>query len=104
MEEKKYPIGGFAPGFYSNTCVDCDKEFTGDKLARQCEPCAIAMIKYHNEFYKTPKSVEILNQLVAYELKWVCVNGHTNFKIVIGDSDEHDICLTCGKHHQIKFK
>jgi len=42
MTEKKYPIGGFAPGNYMNTCVTCKKEFMGDKLARQCELCATA--------------------------------------------------------------
>jgi reverse gyrase len=37
----KYPIGGFAPGNYSGMCVNCEEEFIGDKLACQCEPCAI---------------------------------------------------------------
>jgi hypothetical protein len=39
--EKKYPIGGYAPGNYQCTCATCDKEFQGDKQAVQCEPCAI---------------------------------------------------------------
>lgn len=37
---KEYPINGFAPGFYSCKCVDCKKQFMGDKRAVQCEPCA----------------------------------------------------------------
>lgn len=37
----KYPIGGYAPGHYTNKCVNCKEDFMGDKLARQCEPCAI---------------------------------------------------------------
>lgn len=45
VNEKKYPIGGFAPGNYTNTCATCNNEFIGDKLARQCEPCAIKMTK-----------------------------------------------------------
>jgi hypothetical protein len=42
-EPKQYPIGGYAPGYYTNKCVICKEEFMGDKLARQCEPCAIKM-------------------------------------------------------------
>lgn len=45
QEESKYPIGGYAPGFYSCKCFTCKKEFTGDKRAVQCEPCAIKMIQ-----------------------------------------------------------
>lgn len=41
MEDKKYPIGGFAPGNYHNKCVSCGNIFTGDKRAFECEPCAI---------------------------------------------------------------
>lgn len=44
-EPKQYPIGGYAPGFYSCTCVNCKTKFQGDKRAVQCEPCAIKMIK-----------------------------------------------------------
>lgn len=44
----KYPIGGFAPGSYSNKCVTCEEEFSGDKYARQCEPCAINAINESN--------------------------------------------------------
>jgi hypothetical protein len=39
--EKKYPIGGYAPGNYECTCATCDKKFQGDKQAVQCEACAI---------------------------------------------------------------
>lgn len=41
MEEKKYPIGGFAPGHYSCKCGTCGETFRGDKRAVQCEPCAL---------------------------------------------------------------
>ncbi len=44
-EEPKYPIGGYAPGYYGCTCVTCKTEFMGDKRAVQCEPCAIKMTK-----------------------------------------------------------
>jgi hypothetical protein len=44
-EPKKYPIGGYAPGYYSCKCVTCKQEFMGDKYAQQCEPCAIEMIE-----------------------------------------------------------
>lgn len=45
MEEIKYPVGGFAPGYYMCKCVNCKEEFKGDKRATQCEPCAIEMVK-----------------------------------------------------------
>jgi hypothetical protein len=40
--EKKYPIGGYAPGNYHCNCSTCGTKFQGDKRAVQCEPCAIA--------------------------------------------------------------
>ena len=39
--EKKYPIGGYAPGNYHCTCATCGGKFIGDKRAVQCEPCAL---------------------------------------------------------------
>lgn len=39
-EQQTYRIGGYAPGNYFCRCVDCKKEFIGDKRAIQCEPCA----------------------------------------------------------------
>lgn len=40
-EEKKYPIGGYAPGSYQCHCGTCGESFRGDKQAVQCEPCAL---------------------------------------------------------------
>lgn len=52
FEESKtkiiYPIGGYAPGHYSNKCSNCESRFMGDKYARQCEPCAINAVNKHN--------------------------------------------------------
>lgn len=42
QQEKKYPIGGYAPGNYHNRCATCERTFFGDKRACQCEPCAVA--------------------------------------------------------------
>jgi hypothetical protein len=42
--KNKYPIGGFAPGFYSCRCLSCNSDFIGDKRAVQCEICAINMM------------------------------------------------------------
>lgn len=39
--EKKYPIGGYAPGNYQCKCCRCGKQFVGDKRAVECEPCAL---------------------------------------------------------------
>ncbi len=44
----KYPIGGFAPGYYMSECVNCEQNFMGDKYARQCEPCAINAVNESN--------------------------------------------------------
>ena len=44
-ELKKYPIGGYAPGYYMCNCSTCKTQFQGDKRAVQCEPCAIKMAK-----------------------------------------------------------
>lgn len=51
-EEKKskirYPIGAYAPGYYTSTCTSCKESFMGDKYARQCEPCAINSVNESN--------------------------------------------------------
>ena len=44
-EEPKYPIGGYAPGYYECICATCKTKFMGDKYASQCEPCAVEMTK-----------------------------------------------------------
>ncbi len=41
QQEKKYPIGGYAPGNYHRTCCVCKVNFQGDKRAVECEPCAL---------------------------------------------------------------
>lgn len=41
MSEKKYPIGGYAPGSYHCHCATCGGGFVGDKRSYQCEPCAL---------------------------------------------------------------
>lgn len=41
MTSIKYPIIGYAPGSYYCRCATCGDQFTGDKLAVQCHPCAI---------------------------------------------------------------
>lgn len=40
--EKKYPIGGYAPGNYHCNCCKCGSFFNGDKRAVECEQCAIS--------------------------------------------------------------
>ena len=40
IKDIKYPIGGYAPGYYTCKCVNCKESFLGDKRAVQCEPCA----------------------------------------------------------------
>ena len=69
-EEKKYPIGGYAPGSYLCHCGSCDKQFMGDKRAFQCAPCAVAdkdafdklTPQEQEEFVK--KNIEIYNEFL----------------------------------------
>ena len=61
-EVKQYPIGGYAPGFYSCTCLTCKTQFQGDKRACQCEPCAIEMTK---EEPKQIKCYDKFNQILS---------------------------------------
>ena len=49
MEDKKYPVGGFAPGNYTCKCVSCKENFIGDKRAVQCENCGT---KEKNKYIK----------------------------------------------------
>lgn len=38
--DKRKPKDGWATGYYANKCLSCKREFTGDKRATQCAPCA----------------------------------------------------------------
>lgn len=38
-------VGGWAPGNYLGKCRSCEREFTGDKRAVECLPCATASLK-----------------------------------------------------------
>lgn len=38
--DDRHPKGGWAPGEYMNTCLECKQHFIGDKRARQCADCA----------------------------------------------------------------
>lgn len=38
--ERRAALGGYAPGNYMCRCAICEGEFTGDKRAFQCWPCA----------------------------------------------------------------
>lgn len=40
----EYPMGGYAPGPYMNTCHSCGTEFLGDKRALCCEPCGVQQV------------------------------------------------------------
>lgn len=54
-QKNKYPIGGFAPGAYTCTCIQCKKQFQGDKRAFQCEPCAIKNLEAYNATFLKPE-------------------------------------------------
>ena len=40
MRDTRPQRGGWAPGWYTDTCLTCAKEFMGDKRACQCANCA----------------------------------------------------------------
>ena len=63
-EAKQYPIAGYAPGFYSCKWVNCKIEFTGDKRAVQCEPCAIKTTKEEPKQERMYSEEEVLGILV----------------------------------------
>ena len=71
MEDKKYPIGGFAPGNYTCKCVSCKENFMGDKRAVQCEDCAKKENKPYwkslKEKYEIPLNGELMDEEV---FKW----------------------------------
>jgi hypothetical protein len=52
--EKKYPIGGYAPGNYRCLCYTCKMGFDGDKRACQCEPCAVNDLREALKPYDQP--------------------------------------------------
>ena len=74
QEERKYPIGGYAPGNYTCNCVTCKQEFMGDKYARQCEPCAIKM-------FAQQETLEEAAERLAEEYRDVRINPSTKFQI-----------------------
>jgi len=57
--EKKYPIGGYAPGNYHNRCYTCERSFFGDKRAIQCEECAVNDLRERLKPYEpaTPQGI-----------------------------------------------
>jgi hypothetical protein len=65
--EKKYPIGGYAPGNYNCTCATCNTRFHGNKRAVQCEPCAVAD-KERFDAMTTEEQKELLrrNSMIAH--------------------------------------
>lgn len=53
--EKEWPqhkLLGWAPGYYSCTCVRCGVKFMGDKLAHNCYPCAKVIEDSQLEIFK----------------------------------------------------
>lgn len=87
----KYPIGGFAPGFYNCNCVSCKKQFVGDKRAVQCELCAIELISISAEkkIEETEQRGEMFKQ---YMEKY---NGQNIYnKIALAIEFGYQMCLT----------
>jgi len=66
MTEKKYPIGGYAPGNYWGKCSTCKKEFHGDKRAFQCEPCGTASQEEYDSLTEEEKIERGKKAMEAY--------------------------------------
>ena len=62
MKNKKYPIGGFAPGNYQCKCVSCKEFFIGDKRAVQCEDCATKEVVTEEKEYWKQLNEEIMDE------------------------------------------
>jgi hypothetical protein len=41
MIDRKWPIGGYAPGLYMCLCRKCQNRFQGEKRAYECPDCVI---------------------------------------------------------------
>lgn len=55
--------------------------------------------------FKKAKEAIIVDEFMAYSVKWICEKGHINFRTIIGKGGtEHDICLSCGKHYEFKVE
>lgn len=65
-EEKKYPIGGYAPGNYYGTCSTCNEEYQGDKRAFQCESCGTKSQKEYDALTDEEKEERIRKNIEAY--------------------------------------
>jgi len=59
--EYNFRLFGFATGSYVNNCIECSKEFIGDKRAIICLECAI---KKANELYKKVESYNNLKGII----------------------------------------
>lgn len=50
--EKKYPIGGYAPGeYWHKACKTCGNAFIGDKRAWNCEMCGVKVAAAEPKYY-----------------------------------------------------
>lgn len=54
-------VGGWASGSYYGKCRLCDHEFTGDKRACECLPCAVTGLQ--NDVTKMTKALRDINRL-----------------------------------------
>lgn len=96
----QYPIGGFAPGMYGNTCRTCGTEFMGDKYARQCEPCAINTVNESNT--KALKELHGLKTaLQNIELSYETINNA--LKQANGANTENCKCAIPDVSHLLAF-
>jgi len=87
----QYPIGGYAPGFYSCKCVNCKKDFIGDKRAVQCKECAITMIIDNNI------ETELERGIVINKIEPILYTEAEMFQYMIEFSTHVFICAATNK-------
>lgn len=64
-----WPLSGFAPGNYMCICVDCEKQFEGDKRAVQCLDCAVRSVNNELLSLRSPPAPEA--EAVAWRYEYL---------------------------------
>jgi len=58
-----------------------------------------------NPFKKSRVKAVVQEEFKAYQVVWICNEGHKNFQTVIGkEGTQRDVCLKCGKHYEYEIE
>lgn len=50
---------------------------------------------------KKAKTVELITEIIAFEVKWTCPKGHINHVTLVADTKGKDVCLKCLETHEV---